>query len=147
MSKEKFHMLPYDGVVTAVDTEKIADTVVQVLSQAGFSGRVGVLHGQAGEDYLDLDGSRHSFFTKLIRQYQRLSGPEHTMIAQAQAVLRHDRYMISIWTDGSEEERVRAFEAVSPYTERTIYFCGRINISILKVGKNYGREVEYEDNL
>ncbi|MEM7539504.1 MAG: hypothetical protein AAF639_45530 [Chloroflexota bacterium] len=148
MSKDKFHVLPVNGVITAVDNEDIAKTVCEALIQAGFDEKkASLLHGQEGLDFLDLDGSRHGFFATMVRKYQSLSGPEARMIEQAQAVLEHNRYVVGFWTDGSEEERFRAFEVMSPYTERSIFFCGLSIISVLKVGQNYGRETDYEKNL
>ena len=148
MSQDKFRVLPVNGVITAVDTEEIANTVCDALIESGFDkDKATTLHGQEGLDYLDLDGSRHGFFAKMVRKYQSLSGPEARMIEQGQAVLEHGRYLVALWTDGSEEERFRAFEIMAPYTERSIFFCGRSIISVLKVGQNYGRETDYEKNL
>ncbi|MEM7535807.1 MAG: hypothetical protein AAF639_26750 [Chloroflexota bacterium] len=148
MSQDKFHVLPINRVVTAVDDEEIAKTICDALIDVGFDkDKATILHGQEGLDYLDLDGSRHGFFTKMVRKYQSLSGPEARLIEQGQAALDHNRYIVSVWTGGSEEDRFRAFEIMSPHTERSIFFCGHSMISVLKVGQNYGRETEYEKNL
>lgn len=148
MSDEKFHLLPINGVVTAVTTMEEADAAKQALIQAGFAeDKIGIHHGQTAEDYLDLDGSRHGFFAKMVRSYQTLAGPEAYMIAQAKAVLQYHRYLVSLKTNGHEEERLRASAAMSPHTTRTIFFCSRWTIIILKFGDNYAHEAEYEENF
>ena len=148
MNNKEFHLLPTNRVVTAVDNKEIADKMEQALLNAGLEANdINVMHGEAAEEFLDLDGSRHGFFTKLLRKYQQLTGPESFMIAQAEAAIEYDRYIVSAKTDGDEEERQRAFEIMAPLTERTVYFCGQFTITILKVGKNYSRETEYEQTL
>lgn len=148
MRKETFHLLPANRVLTAVTTQENASTIINALIQAGFEpGKAGAHHGEESERLLDLDGTHHGFLAQIVRKYQGLGGPESHLLAQARAALAHDRYTVSVLTDGSEAEREKAFTVMAPLTERTIFFCGNTTIMILKVGKNYGQEEAYETNL
>lgn len=148
MTKKEFYMLPTDCVVTVFDNQDVAEKVARRLLELGFEdSQISVLYGAEAEEFLDLDGTRHGFFTRLLRKYQQLTGPESFMIAQAEAALEHGRFLLSAKTDGGESERQKAYEAMASHTERTIYFCGQFTMTILKVGQNYGHELEYEKSL
>lgn len=151
MSQEKnrFRLLPYDRITTAVNSEEIASDLIHALEQSGFqSDKVFIRSGEAAKEFLDLDGSRHGFLSKLVRKYQTLSGTEAHMIAQMEAVLAHDRYLVFISVEGMDEEhRSQVLEAILPYTKRTIYYCSKFEITIMHVGSDHGREAEYEEQL
>jgi len=143
-----FQLLPINRIVTGVTSRDDADAMVQAAIDAGLSiDHIGVLHGQEAEDFLDLDGSRHGFITKMVRRYQHLEGPEQHLIDQAKAVLANDHFLIALHTDGDEALTRTVFEAISPFAERTIYYCGRFSITYLKIGKDYNHESEYEASL
>ena len=143
-----FKLLPKNRIVTGATTKADVDLMVQAVLSIGLPiDHIMALRGKEADDLLDLDGSRHGFLTRLIRKYQHLQGPEQHMLDQAMALVAHDRYIISFFTDGDEELTRDVFEAIKPFTERTVYYCGHFTITYLNFGKNYNQEKAYEASL
>ena len=131
------NILPINKVVTAVKTEEAVEAVKTAATAAGFD-RDSIMthHGETGKKYIDVDGSEHGFLTQLVRAYQRLSGPEKRMIDMAESALEAGAYLIGIQTNGSEEQQISARDAVEPYSDYPIFFCGRFTITQLGYGKS-----------
>jgi len=129
-------VLPINKAVTIVETKEAADQAVAALTAAGFAETdIYIHHGEQGKQYIDADGSRHGFLNKLIRTYQRLQGIEKMMLDGAEAGLNAGHYLIGIQTDGSEEQKIKGRDALAPFTDNHIYFCGRFSITILEFAK------------
>ena len=94
-----FKLLPMNRVVSAFETREDAETTIAALVEAGFDkDAIGLHHGEEGEDFIDPDGSKHGFLTRLTRQYQRLSGPEARLLEMAEDVLNAGHYLLSVHT-------------------------------------------------
>ena len=77
-------LLPYNKVISRITTEEAAQTAVASLVTAGFpEEKTYLLHGEQGRRYIDIDGSGHGVFGRLMRSYQRLQGNEKKMIDDA----------------------------------------------------------------
>ncbi len=130
-------MLPYNKVVTVVETKDELDNALAALKRVGFAETdLFTHHGEEGREYLDPDGEHHGFLFRLRRKYQRLQGTEKRMLDGADEALDAGYYLLGIQIDGSEELQVKARDAIDPFTEHSIYFCGSFTMTILKLGKN-----------
>ena len=128
--------LPFNKVTTVVETKEELDQAIEALLAAGFpESDLFVHHGEQGRRYLDPDGDYHSFLFRLRRKYQRLQGTEKRMLDDADAALDAGHYLLGIQIDGSEELQVKVLDTIQPFTDRSIYFCGRFTIIILSLGK------------
>lgn len=129
-------ILPYNKVVTTIETETKANQAVAALTAAGVSEEnITLYHGKQAEQFLDLDGSQSGFFFKLVRRYQRLQGLEKKMMDEGEAALKAGHYLLGVQTDGSHEQQIQARDAMKPYTANYIYFCGHIAITVLAIGE------------
>ncbi len=127
-------LLPYNKVVTRIETETGKQTAVAALVAAGFDEpNIYVHHGEQGEAYLDVDGSARGFVGRLVRGYQRLQGIEKQMLDDAEDAIKAGHYLVGVQTDGSEEQQIAARDALAPHTDYNVYWCGKFTITILKV--------------
>ena len=139
MSQAKYErrggqLLPTNKVVTVISTEPELKELVQALKAADFTDEeIYVHHGESGKEYIDPDGSRHGFFGQLIRQYQRLAGPEARMLEMAEKGLEADHYLVGVQTNGREEQWQPVGEIMKEHTEKSIFFCGRATIQIIQL--------------
>lgn len=130
--------LPINKVLTFAPTEADAEAMVAALIRAGFTpDEIQIHHGEEGEQYIDADGSRRGFVSKMMRSYQRLSGVEARMLKEAEAALAAGFYLIGVQTDGGEDERMRARDAMDAHTTYTIYYCGKSTIMMLANWENH----------
>ena len=130
-------MLPFNKVVTVVETEAELDQALAALVKAGFAKTdLFTHHGKEGRKYLDPDGEYHGFLFRLRRKYQRLQGTEKRMLDGADIALDAGHYLLGIQTDGSEELQVKARDALVPFTQHSIYFCGNYTMTILRLGQD-----------
>lgn len=126
-------MLPTNKVVSFAETQEAIDAMTVDLLSAGFDDEsIYVHHGEQGKKYIDADGAGRGFLGRLMRSYQRLSGAEARMMDEAESTLEAGQYLIGVQTTGSEQEQVYARDAISPHTDRPIYFCGQFTITILR---------------
>lgn len=127
-------LLPYNKVVTRIETEAGKEAAVAALVAANFAeSDIYVHHGEQGEQYLDIDGSAHGFIGRLVRGYQRLQGVEKKMMDDAEDALKAGHYLVGAQTDGSEAQQIAARDALAPQTDYNVYWCGRFTITILAV--------------
>ena len=130
-------ILPYNKVVTVIEKKADLDRALATLAAAGFAEtNLFIHHGEEAQKYLDIDGEYHGFFFRLARKYQRLQGTEKRMLDGADEALNAGHYLLGVQTDGSEELQVKARDAIEPFTQHSIYFCGNFTMTILKLGKN-----------
>jgi hypothetical protein len=54
------------------------------------------------------------------------------MLDGAEAALNAGHYLIGVQTDGSEEQQIKGRDALLPFADNHIYFCGRFAITILE---------------
>lgn len=125
-------ILPTNKVVTVIATEEAVNEAVADLIAFGFEEEaIFIHHGEQGQSYIDPDGTRGGLLSSMVRRYQRLQGNEKRMLDDAEAGLEEGQYLIGVQTDGSEEQQIAARDALAPYTQKSIYFCGRFTIMIL----------------
>ena len=128
--------LPYNKVVTRIETEAGKDAAVAALVAANFvESNIYVHHGEQGEKYLDISGSTRGFIGRLARAYQRLQGVEKQMFDDAEEALKAGHYLVGVETDGSEEQQMAARDALAPHTDYNVYWCGNFTITILAVAR------------
>ena len=138
MSEEQYErsgwqILPTNKVVTAVITKEEIELIKTAVVAAGFDENgIMIHHGETGKEYIDADGSERGFFTHLVRAYQRLAGPEKDILDMAESTLDAGGYLIGIQTDGSEEQRSAAYNAVSSLTKSAVFFCSKFTIMQLQ---------------
>ena len=131
-------LLPYNKVISRITTEVGAQAAVASLVAAGFpENETYILHGEEGQRYIDIDGSGHGFFGRLVRSYMRLQGIEKQMMDDADEALKSGQYLVGVDVDGSEEQQVQARDALVAHTDFNIYFCGRYTITIVASAKRY----------
>ena len=124
--------------MSRITTETGAQSATAALIAAGFpEDETYILHGERGRRHIDIDGSEGGFFWRLMRSYQRLQGIEKQMIDDADEALKSGQYLVGVDTDGSEEQQVKARDALLPHTDFHIYFCGRYTITIIGSAKRY----------
>lgn len=125
-------ILPTNKVVTVIATEEAVNEAIADLIAFGFEEvAIFIHHGEQGQSYIDPDGTRGGLLSSMVRRYQRLQGNEKRMLDDAEAGLEEGQYLIGVQTDGSEEQQIAARDALAPYTQKSIYFCGRFTIMIL----------------
>lgn len=125
-------ILPYNKVVTVIETKAELDQAVTALTATGIAeADILIHHGKQAENYFDLDGSESGFIRNLVRRYQRLQGIEKKMFNDVEAGIEGGHYMIGVDTHGHEEQQITIRDALSPSTRHHIYYCSRFTISIL----------------
>ena len=132
-SDERFHLLPYNRVVSAFESQVEVDAVLAALAEVNFSrDKIAVHHGEEGLNFIDPDGSKHGFLTQLIRAYERLDGSsEAKLLNQAEDALKAGHYVMSVWTGGSGAEQKTVQNIMKPHTDYYIFYCARFTIRIL----------------
>ncbi len=129
-------LLPYNKVISRITTEAVAQAAVASLVAAGFpENETYILHGEQGRRHIDIDGSEQGFFWRLMRSYQRLQGIEKQMMDDADEALKSGQYLVGVDTDGSEEQQIKARDALASHTDFNVYFCGRYTITIIASAK------------
>ena len=137
-NKEEFHLAPYHAVVSIFTNKENLDVVISSLKEAGFQDdQLRFQFGEEGLKTIDPDGSHHGFWGRLMRGYQRLVGTEASTIKAVELALKNGEYVLRVDTDGSDEMRDVALEAMQSQTDRTIIYFGSGTISVLKMGKNH----------
>ncbi|MEM7034989.1 MAG: hypothetical protein AAF629_35950 [Chloroflexota bacterium] len=124
---------PVNRVLCIVENKDKLDSALAALKQAGFNDEaVGVLQGQEGLDYLDPDGSHHGIWGRILRFLQH-HGDEAQLFEQTEAALKSGYYAIGVLTDGSDEQKALALEAVKPHAmfDSAIYFAGHGTLELL----------------
>ena len=126
-------ILPYNKVVTVIETKAGVDQAVVALKALGVDeDDILVHHGKQAETYFDLDGSESGFLHNLIRRYQRLQGIEKKLFDDVEEGINAGYYMVGVDTHGHEELQMRIRDALKPCTRHHIYYCSRFTISILE---------------
>lgn len=137
-NKEEFHLAPHHAVVSIFTSKESLDVVIATLKDAGFQDdHLRFQFGEEGLKTIDPDGSHHGFWGRLMRGYQRLVGTEASIIKAVELALKNGEYVLRVDTDGSDEKRDLALEAMQSQTDRSIIYFGGGTISVLKLGKNH----------
>ncbi len=126
-------ILPFNKVVTVIETKENADKAVAALIDAGIPDDDILLHhGEQADKYFDADGTNTSLFHNLVRRYQRLQGIEKKMFDDLEVGLEKGYYMLGVETHGNDKSKMTIRDAINPYTSHHIFYCSRFTISILE---------------
>ena len=137
-NKEDFHLSPHYAVVSIFTSKENLEAAMSMLKEAGFQDdHVRFQFGEEGLKTIDPDGSHHGFWGRLMRGYQRLSGTESIVIKSVELALKNGEYVLRVDTNGSDEQRDLAKQAMQSKTDRTIFYFGNGTISVLKIGANH----------
>jgi len=128
-----FHSLFPHAVVCTFDSKGTAEAARTVLSREGFgAGRTILLTGQAGLDWLDVDGIRHGRLARFVRRLQRTcSEGEEELLQHVQKALQEGQFVLMVQTNGKPEERERVRLALREHTSQTLFYCGTLAIEEL----------------
>lgn len=127
MSKTSFRMVPPSNTVIAVLPDQASvDQLLVALTQAHYGDdKVEVMHGQAGLDTVDPDGTAHGMWTRMLRDFQKFTtGVEDRVLTAVQKALEDDKYLVVVSTDGSEEQIQEVLALLRAHGGTSIFFFG-----------------------
>lgn len=125
-----FHSLFPHAVVCTFDSKRSADAARTALNREGFGAdRTVLLSGQAGLDWLDVDGAQHGRLARFVRWLQRTcSEGEEELFQHVQEALQAGNLVLMVQTNGKPEERERVRLALREQTSQTLFYCGTLAI-------------------
>ncbi|MGB0386020.1 MAG: hypothetical protein ACPGWR_14530 [Ardenticatenaceae bacterium] len=127
MSKTPFRLMIENYRVGCIIADKAnLDQLVAELAEANYEeGPVRIVHGEAGLDFIDPDGTRHGGMARFVRSMQKLTSEGDAqllnMVAEA---LTNGKYAISVQTDGSDEQRTQVHKLMKANGGMDIFFKG-----------------------
>jgi hypothetical protein len=134
MQDESFELqaLPVSVICTASDAAGL-DRIINALERGGYGNEiVNVLHGEEGLRIVDADGEYSGPFGQLMRSFQKFTtGVDERTLNAMQETLEHGGYIITVTTDGSEEERDAIHALMRQAGGRHIFYNGSTMIELL----------------
>jgi hypothetical protein len=103
---------PTGSVVGVLADESACDAARARLEQAGFAGRVDVLHGAEGVARLDVSGDAHGSSGSLLRRLQTAFSDDAEHVRRYADDLRQGRYVVGVAVGEDETARQRAADAL-----------------------------------
>lgn len=124
--KDGFELQPTDNVTAELSSLETAQEVAKILGMKGV-GRdaVNVYIGEEGLEKIDLDGQEHGLYAFLLRSIQHISH-EWRIHESAKTALEEGRVLISIQTDGSEDQIETVVRELKPHDAEKITFWGSL---------------------
>ncbi len=125
--KDGFEVQPTNNVTAELDTFEIAKNAAGRLDIMDFEmDAIRVYVGQEGLEKIDLDGEEHGIYATLLRSIQHLSH-EWRIHESAKNALEEGRVLISVLTDGSDEQIDQVVEVLKNFEATRIVFWGELS--------------------
>jgi len=125
--REDFISYPTNRVVGTVADAKSAHAAINALLGAGFDREdIDVLHGDAGEQRLDPEGTEHGFLAQFQRTLIRTAGPaeEYKALMHHVEDVRAGRFVIMVLAK-KREQRTVAADILNAHGAEFVAFYGR----------------------
>ena len=128
MSQERFSpMIESNRLGGVIDDKAKLDALIVALTNAGYEGEdiIRVHHGQADLEAIDPEGIYHGGRIRFIRRLQNLTGgTDQKALEVVQRALSEGKYMVSVLTDGSDEQREQGHQMFKAHGAHYLFFKG-----------------------
>jgi uncharacterized protein (TIGR02246 family) len=125
--RRDFIAYPINRVVGTIADAKTAHATIDALLQSGFEREdIDILHGEAGEQRLDPEGTEHGFLAQFQRTLIRTAGPaeEYKSLMHHLEDVRAGRFVIMVLAK-EREQRTVAADILNAHGADFVGFYGR----------------------
>ena len=129
---KNFQTYPSNRIVAMIDSKLNADAVVSDLIFAGFNDKlIDESVGKDGMDFLDPDGTKHGFITKMIRKWQYVAqGEELKYLNRARDHLKNGHAIVSVPVS-SKDTRLMASDIMHSHHATDVRYYGQFYVENL----------------
>ena len=115
---------PPNSVIGTIPDQASLDSLRADLAQAGYpESALEAIHGQAGLDYIDPDGSAHGLWGRIVRGFQQFTtGVEERIGRVTKQALLDGKYIVVVHTDASEAQIQQVQQLMSANGGVEIFF-------------------------